>query len=56
MKQRDTGQTYLDGLVLDSNYFRPHMGLNAKTPADSTVAETPFTSWEDVATSEQDYA
>lgn len=50
MKKQETGQNYIDGLVLDYNCFRPHMGLDGKTPADAAGAEMPFKSWADVAT------
>lgn len=50
MKKRETGQAYVDGLVLDYNYFRPHMGLDDKTPASVARAEVPFASCEDIAT------
>ena len=48
IRQRDTGQRYIDGLVLNHNYFRPHMGLDGKTPADQAGADAPFDSWSDV--------
>ena len=53
MKKRETGQAYVDGLVLDYNYFRPHIGLGGKTPAVTAGAEAPFTSWADIATLEE---
>ena len=49
MKHRDTGQEYLDGLVLNYNYFRPHQSLRGKTPAEAADTEIPFKSWRDVA-------
>ena len=49
LKKRDSGQTYLDGLVLNYNYFRPHQSLKGKRPAERAGAEIPFTSWRDVA-------
>ena len=49
LKGRDTGQAYIDGLVLHYNYFRPHEGLEDKRPADAAGAEIPFRSWADVA-------
>ena len=52
MKKRDTGQAYIDGLVLDYNYFRPHMGLANRTPAVRAGADAPFKSWADIATLE----
>ena len=57
MKKQDTGQNYIDGLVLDYNYFRPHMRLeDDKTPDDAAGTEVPFKSWADIATMEQDDA
>ena len=49
LKHRDTGQVYIDGLVLNYNYFRPHIGLKGKRPAERAGAELPFESWSDVA-------
>ncbi len=49
LKGRDTGQAYLDGLVLHYNYFRPHEALDDKRPAQAAGAELPFDDWSDVA-------
>ena len=49
MKERESGQEYLDGQVLHYNFFRPHGGLNGKRPAEAAGAEVPFQSWRDVA-------
>ena len=49
MKTRESGQNYLDGWALDYNLFRPHMGLDDKTPAQAAGIEVPFKSWRDVA-------
>ncbi len=49
LKHRESGQTYLDGLVLNYNYFRPHQALDGKKPAEKAGAEIPFESWRDVA-------
>lgn len=49
LKRRDTGQEYVDGLVLHYNYFRPHESLKGKRPAESAGAELPFTGWAEVA-------
>ena len=49
MKHRETGQEYLDGLVLNYNYFRPHQSLKGKTPAEATGTEIAFKRWRDVA-------
>ena len=52
MKKRETGQAYVDGLVLDHSYFRPHIGLGNKTPAVTAGADAPFKSWADITTLE----
>lgn len=49
LKKQETGQTYIDGLVLHYNYFRPHQSLDGKRPAESAGAVIPFESWRDVA-------
>jgi len=49
LKVRETGQAYVDGLVLHYNYFRPHESLKGKRPAEAAGAELPFKDWEDVA-------
>ena len=49
LKQVDSGQTYLDGLVLNYNYFRPHQSLDGEKPAERAGVDIPFSSWRDVA-------
>ena len=49
LKRRETGQSYIDGLVLHYNYFRPHQSLDDKRPAEAAGAELPFRDWQDVA-------
>ena len=49
LKQRETWQAYIDGLVLHYNYFRPHESLKGKRPAEAAGAELPFKDWEDVS-------
>ena len=53
LKKRESGQTYIDGLVLNYNYFRPHGGLKGKKPAQAAGVETPFETWIDVASMER---
>ena len=48
MKERETGQEYLDGLVLHYNFLRPHGGLDGKRPAEAAGSEIPFQSWQDI--------
>ena len=54
LKVRETGQTYVDGLVTHYNYFRLHESLNGKRPAEAAGAELPFKDWEDVAAMKSD--
>ena len=49
LKKQDSGQAYIDGLVIQYNYFRPHQALNGKTPDESTGADIPLESWREVA-------
>ena len=49
LDSRETGQAYIDGLVLHYNYFRPHAALGDKRPAEAAGAEIPFRSWAEVA-------
>ena len=49
-KPLDSAQQYVDGWVLDYNFFRPHLSLKGKaTPASVAKAKPQFFSWEDVA-------
>lgn len=54
LKKQDSGQAYIDGLVLNYNYFRPHIGLGGKRPAERAGAAIPFKSWLEVATMTED--
>lgn len=56
LQARDSGQSYIDGLVLHYNYFRSHGGLDGKRPADAAGADVPFDNWMDVATVRKDAA
>ena len=49
LKSRESGQVYVDGMVINYNYFRPHMALKGKRPAEEAGAELPFDTWRDVA-------
>lgn len=48
-KRSSTAQNYLDGWVLDYNYFRPHIALGKATPTSKAKVEAPFDDWEGVA-------
>ncbi|MBI4200417.1 MAG: DDE-type integrase/transposase/recombinase [Chloroflexi bacterium] len=49
MKSLRTAQMVMGGWDIHYNYFRPHMALKDKTPAEAGELERPFTTWEDVA-------
>ena len=49
MKARESGQAYLDGLVLNYNYFGPHQSLEGKRPIEGARGAIPFQNWRDVA-------
>ena len=51
-EKRDTGQAYIDELMLDYNYSRPHVGLDDKTSANAARVEVSFNSLVDIATME----
>ena len=53
LKNRDTLQKFTDGWLVHYNYFRPHMSLNDRTPAQAAGINFPFRNWKDVV--EQPY-
>ena len=50
MEKRLTAQEYVDGWVLDYNFFKKHESLGGDTPADAAGVTklVPWDSWEDV--------
>ena len=48
-KRPASAQQYLDGWVLDYNYFRPHHALGKVRPASKAGVEAPFDNWQGVA-------
>ena len=48
-KRPASAQQYLDGWVLDYNYFRPHHALGMATPASKAGVKAPFENWQGVA-------
>jgi len=53
LKNKVTLQNFMDGWLVHYNYFRPHMSLNDKTPAQEAGIDFPFQNWKDVV--EQPY-
>ncbi len=49
MHSPETARMVMDGWTLHYNLFRPHEGLDNRTPAQTAKIDTPFTNWEDVA-------
>ena len=48
LENRETGQRYLDGWVVDYNLFRDHEALGGKTPGEAAKVGSPFREWADV--------
>ena len=48
-KRPGAAQEYLEGWMLDYNYFRPHRALDMDTPASKTKLNPPFENWQGVA-------
>ena len=50
LEERRTGQDYLDGWVLDYNFFKDHEAHRGQQPADAAgvSAQVPWDSWEDI--------
>lgn len=53
LKNKDTLQRFTDGWLVHYNFFRPHMSLGDKTPAQAAGVDFPFRNWKDVV--EQPY-
>lgn len=47
-KHADTAELILEGFLLHYNFFRPHMTLSNKTPAEVAGIKTDIKTWEDV--------
>ncbi|MDP2661295.1 MAG: integrase core domain-containing protein [Dehalococcoidia bacterium] len=44
----------LQGFLVNYNYFRPHMSLGNKTPAEAAGQDLPVKSWTDVVDMEEE--
>ena len=44
-KTKDTAELILDGFLINYNFFRPHMTLRGKTPAEVAVISPPVHTW-----------
>jgi transposase-like protein len=48
LRNKDTLQKFTDGWLIHYNFFRPHMSLEDKTPAQEAGIRFPFRNWKDV--------
>lgn len=48
LANRETARLVMDGWGVHYNFFRPHQGLNGKTPAEIAKADSPYKSWADI--------
>jgi len=48
LKTPETARRFLEGWLIDYNYFRPHISLNGKTPAQKAGIELSTTDWLDI--------
>ncbi len=52
-KRLDTAELILEGFLVHYNFFRPHMTLSNKTPAEMAGIEIPFKTWTDFVRSDK---
>ena len=48
LKNRETLKRFMDGWLVQYNFFRPHMSLNDKTPAEAAGLKYDVKNWADV--------
>jgi putative transposase len=48
LKNKDTLERFMEGWLVQYNYFRPHMSLNGSTPAQEAGITFPFKNWKEV--------
>lgn len=53
LKSMKTAKEFIDGWLIHYNFFRPHMSLRDKTPAQVAGIQFPFHNWKDIT--EQPY-
>ncbi|MBM2824759.1 MAG: Integrase catalytic protein [Dehalococcoidales bacterium] len=47
-KSYDTAELLMDGFLIHYNFFRPHMSLNGRTPAEVAGIKLPIKNWTDL--------
>ncbi|MBI2847164.1 MAG: IS6 family transposase [Chloroflexi bacterium] len=50
MHNMETAKLFMDGWLVNYNFFRPHGSLKDKTPGEMAKAHYPYRSWKDVTT------
>ena len=53
LKSLPTAQALLDGWLIHYNFFRPHEGLDNRTPAEAAEVKYPFKDWLEVVQSQE---
>jgi transposase-like protein len=48
LANKETAKLVMEGWGIHYNFFRPHTGLNGKTPSEVARADSPYKSWADV--------
>jgi putative transposase len=48
MSNKETATLIVDGWSVHYNFFRPHLGLEGKTPSEVAQVESPYKNWADV--------
>lgn len=52
LKSRESALLIMDGWLIHYNFFRPHMSLKGKTPAEAAGIQSVIKSWKDVVKSD----
>jgi len=52
MANKETARLVMDGWLVHYNYFRPHLSLKGKTPAQVAGVEAPYKNWREVVSDE----
>jgi putative transposase len=52
-KTKETAEHILDGFLIHYNFFRPHMSLANRTPAEVARIEAPVTNWTELVKSQK---
>ena len=48
LKTPESARVILDGFLINYNFFRPHMSLKRKTPAEVAGIKRPVRNWEEL--------